>query len=200
MQEIAGLGDVAGAFRNSGFLQLLDLGQRRLAHRLPVFDRGAHFGEHRQQVFVQLLGIGRGRQAVDLDMHDAFELMAFLAARLADTGEAPLGVAGHREDGMHEQMDVDLALLQRRRQAVDEEGHIVIDDLDDAMIAIPAGIVIARQIDAELGLARLALGNEIEQGGAAAEQCVGVALQHILGRHIGVGGADQPFGENLLGC
>ena len=95
------------------------------------------------------------------------------------------------DDEMHAQP----VPVQLHGHAVDQEGHVVVDDLDDGVGRLPAMLLEARVVDAQLGLARSALLAEAEVGQGGTIKVERVALDQITGRHVAEEALDEAFGE-----
>ena len=88
-------------------------------------------------------------------------------------------------------MDREIVAAELRRHRIDEEGHVVIDDLDDGMGAVPAMLVDARIEDPDLGLAGQTLLAVIPEGEGGAIEVLDLRPHQIVRRHIGVEFADE---------
>ena len=73
---------------------------------------------------------------------------------------------------------------KRHANGVDEEGHVVIDDLDDRVMHGPAMLLAARIERAQLGLARLALLRELPERERRAVEILGAAADEIGARDV----------------
>ncbi len=124
------------------------------AHLPPVGGRGADI---RQHLLEQVLDLGqrvRRRLLVDADLHLGFgDLLA-----LARDARLPAAIAHDADDRMDDEIDREVALVERGGQRIHQEGHVVVDHLDDGVGAVPALLVEARIVDAHLGRARRAAG------------------------------------------
>ena len=109
-------------------------------------------------------------------------------ARLHDE---PLGVARHLDHGVDDEMDGEIVAAELRRHGIDEERHVVIDDLDDGMGAVPAMLVDAGIVDPDLGLAGQTLLAVIPEGEGGAIEVLDLRPHQIVRRHIGVEFADE---------
>ncbi len=163
------------------------------AHRLPVLHRGAHVGEHpfdpRHQLGA-LLGVD---EPVDLDVHPRFPrgLRRLVARPQRDKGA--VGTALHGEDGVRDQVQRQALPVDLRRRRVDQEGHVVVDDLDHRMARRPAVLGHGGAQDAHLGLAGGARSAELPLGQHGAAQ----VFRRSLGQIVGVEMADVLAREDL---
>ena len=131
-EELDRLGDLADRQRRRIGLELGDhLGDPR-PHGAPVLHGGAHVAEH---VGDRPHDLGAARlvvDALDVDVDEAF------AQRAPGRGPGPLegdelagGVALDGEHRMHDQANVDAALGQLAQHRVDQERHVVVDDVEN---------------------------------------------------------------------
>jgi hypothetical protein len=170
-----------------GLLQRLHHLGGALAHRLPVLDRRAHVAEHLGQPLLDRLQHRRGRLLVDLDMHEA--LARQLGGIRAFGGEVlglALGVALDAVDRVDDQMDGQPLARQLHGHAVDQEGHVVVDDLDHRVGRVPAMLLEAGIVDADLGRARGALLPEGPHRERRAVEILRLAVDDILRRGVAI--------------
>ena len=113
--------------------QVRDHLERPLAHRLPVLDRGAHLADHAHEVPLELRAAGRASVwradlGVDHRLADARPRPAPRRAR------GPRAAARRRRGAPHDrvddQVDAEAAPVQLHADRVDQERHVVGDDLD----------------------------------------------------------------------
>jgi hypothetical protein len=107
------------------------LGDQRfhaLAHRLPVLDRGAHL---RQHALERILEVDQPvAPAVDLDVH--------------------VGLTG--DDRVNDHVDAGLAPAELHADRVDDERHVVGDDVDRRVRRLPAVLLERRVVCAHAHL------------------------------------------------
>ena len=118
------------------------------AHRLPVSDRGAYVGEHREQ------GVAAPRRAPP---RAAPAPAAACATRCRwrrspapELQQLAVVAALDLEDGVHQKMDRDLTPLQLRHRRIEQERHVVVHDLDHRVRAAPAVALEVRVVDPHL--------------------------------------------------
>src|SRR6266404_5405889 len=87
---------------------------------------------------------------------------------------------------MDDEVDDQIDAVERRRHRIDEEGHVVVDDLDDRASRAPAVLVRTRAEDSKLGLARLPFLRELPQRYRGAVEVLGIARQNIVRRNMGI--------------
>ncbi len=137
--------------------QLLGDAQRGVAHLLPVLDGLTGVGQHAQQVVGDLLQVGAVGLAVDLDMDPRLDVrvvrqLAAPARRTpGDPGRQYLDelagqIPSYDELRMDDEMDTAPLPGQLVGDRVDEEGHVVGDDLDDGVAARPAVLLDGRGV------------------------------------------------------
>ncbi len=159
---------------------LLDLG----LHRPPVIDALTDVVEHAIEVLLDLIHGGGVALPVDLDMHEALARAGRRPGAVADLLELSLIVAPHAEDRMHDEMDAEPVPAQLQADAVDEEGHVVVDDLEDRVRGLPAMLLDARIVETDLGAARGTLLAEAEVGKGSTIEVERLALREVGGRHV----------------
>ena len=195
---LAGLVGVHALGRLDGELvdDVGDLG----VHLRPVLDRLAHVAQHPLDGVLDLTEVVAVGDPVDLDVHPRLtrelaprpaELLG-LVVDGADLAQLAGDVAADVEERVDDHVHVTALPRQLHRQGVDEEGHVVDDDLDHRA---PRGgpSVLARRWrrhahpSGALGpLAR----EPVVRGERAVEVGVG-AVPDVLGRDVAVVGPDQ---------
>ena len=195
-QEIPGLVGFLLGDAGRHLLQLLEDGADLVLHRLPVLDRGPDVAEHIFDALAGFLHLPGGETPVDLDVHVGFVAPRSRIAVINDEiGEFALGVAHNVDDGMGNQVDGQPAFVERRRHRIDEERHIVVDDLDHGVPGLPAMLLQPRGVDPHLRLAGLAPGSKAPQRKGGAEQVLRGILGQVVGRDVGVVSADEALGQ-----
>ncbi len=107
-------------------------------HRGPVCDSGAHVGEHVCNRDLQVRELG-GRDAVDLDVQVRLEVHPRVRLRTSPHFEQSSHVvATRRSSPVHDHDHVEPASDDGRDDGVDEERHVVGDDLDHGVRRRPA--------------------------------------------------------------
>jgi len=107
---------------------LVGIGAHPCLHRPPVGDGGADVGEDPVEIGDDLAAAARVG-AVDLEIHHRFAALGLVTERL-DQEQGTALVAGDAEDGMEQPVDGEVARGERIGDAVDQEGHVVVDDPD----------------------------------------------------------------------
>ena len=157
-------------------------------HRPPVLDGHPHVPQYPFEVAANLLqALGSGL-LVDAHLHEGFLM------RLALVGDMARSVPALLDDGMDHQMDRQIPAVQFCRDRIDEEGHVVVDDLDDRVGGAPAMLIGARVEDADLGDLGQALLAVIPQRERGAIEAVGGFAHEIVGRDVGIEQAHEAFG------
>jgi hypothetical protein len=118
----------------------------------PGLDRGEHVREHAVQLGVELVEEGLIGLPVDLDVQQ--RLGRSLGCPRQEFLQSPLSVAPDPDDRMDGQMDGAPTAGERHRHGIDEERHVVRDDLDNAVRRLPAVFVDPRCAHVHLRLAR----------------------------------------------
>ena len=107
------------------------------------------------------------------------------AARVGDLEALAGRVARDRHDRMQQQMDLAVAAIHLRGDGVDEEWHVVVHDLDDGVLEVPAVLVGGGIEEADVGLAGIALRAELPERQSAAEEGLEGGVDHVVGRDVG---------------
>ena len=137
-QERNRLGDLVDRQRRRIGLELGDrLGDAR-RHRTPVLDRGADIGESQLDPLHDLRASRLLVDARNMDVDEALSQQAGAGGSGALEGGKPAGgIAGDAEYGVHDQADIDAALAQLCQNRIDQERHVVIDDLEHGFALPP---------------------------------------------------------------
>ena len=177
--------------------QLLDDLAGLGAHLLPVLDGVADLAEHLLEGLLDLAGVLVGAEPADLDVHPGLadravdgglRLVLDRVHALEDAGD----VADHVELRMDDQVDLALLPGQLHRHRVDEEGHVVGDDLDHRVTdGRPPVVGVARGEHVHVGPTLRTVVGEPElrrQGGVQVD--VG-PLGEVVGGDVAVVGPDE---------
>ena len=140
-----------------------------------------------------------GALAVELHVHPRLDVLAELALAhrvdvedlLQDAG----GVTADDELRVHHEVHGALLARQLGGDRVDEERHVVGDDLDDAVAAGPAVLLHRRGGDAHVGRADRPVGGDLLVRQRGTEQVLGGAGQEVLGGHVAVVAAQEALGR-----
>ena len=134
-------------------LQLVGQLVAAVPHRPPVGHRDADVVERGDEVLAQQLQ-ARGVAAVDLDVDPGL-----VRGPLLDPDVRAV-VADHPEHRVDDEVDAEPHRRHRHADGVDEEGHVVGDDLDDGVRRLPAVRDQVRVEDLDVGRA---LGADLAQ-------------------------------------
>ncbi len=139
---------------------------------------------------VQDLGLGL---AVYLHVdHRLGDGVLVVGVRGQDLQEPALFVAPHLYHGVDHEVDRVALAVYLHPGGVHEEGHVVVDDLDDGVGGLPAVLLELRVVDPDLPLAGLPLAREVPVGhrrpvhvdGGAVLQVLGVDPAVVLAREL----------------
>ena len=160
-QEIPDLGHVLRRHIRRRRLQFLDDRRHRVTNGPPVLDGGAdvaddrlHGGGNFGQPFAGLPG--------DLEMHEGFGADSGL--RLVGLHQSPQPsalVAAHLEDRVDDHVNGQPLAIELGGDGIDQERHVVGDDLDHRAVRPPAVFFYGRVVDAHGRLAGSAGGPEL---------------------------------------
>jgi hypothetical protein len=90
-------------------------------------------------------------------------------------------VAADRDHRVDRQVDDQAVAVQLHRHRVDQERHVVGDDLHDRVPGAPAVLLEAGAVDPHLGLAGAAALGQAQVGQGGPVQVVGLQLEQVLG-------------------
>ena len=190
MQELAGFGDLVDRQRRrigrEGLDRLLDAG----AHGAPVDDADAHVVQRLGEAVDQLLAVGIGVQAGDVEVNQAFAraLCALRQCFAVEAQQIALFVALHRDDRMRDQRDFDTLLGELRHGGIEQERHVVVENFKYGNLA---SVRHHRIDDADIGTARRALLHMLPGLLCQEGQGQGIVVSEVLD----VGMAEQKFGK-----
>ncbi len=136
-KERLDLGELLLRDRRGIGLDLFDDPHQPRPHLLVVGAGAPNVGQHACDV--------RGQRVEALRLHDAIDLGVNegLAVSIGctvgrDARQRPVLVALHREDRMDDEVHRQAVPIDLHRHRVDEERHVVVDDLDDRVRRLPA--------------------------------------------------------------
>ena len=198
LEECARFADFFGGVGQPGAAELRVDGEHALAHRRPVGHHGAHVPQHAHDVGRQRVAAPGLGESVDLDVHQRLAG----GAPLRGPGDARGAVARHLDDGVGDEVQRQPLAQQLHLHGVDQERHVVVDDLDDRVRRLPA-VLIHRGVEhAHLGLPRFPGSRELPQRANCTVQVEHVPLAQVLGVDAGeVGLRERQQGVALvLGC
>ncbi len=168
LEQRLALGDLRLGQRWRVLLEVRDDRARPVLHGRPVLDRRPDVTEHtsyvvgEQHALVALLG-----QPVDLDVHPRLAHGVRVRRRRAgrhrvEGDQLPVAVTLDVERRVQYQVGVAVLARQLHGERVDQERHVVGDDLDHGVPARrPAVLSHGRRVDADLGRAGLPFGGEV---------------------------------------
>jgi len=181
--------------------EFIGRGAQLRQHRLPVFDRRAHVGQHTRQAGHQLGALLRVDHAVDLDVHPRFVPRGGARGRVTtglDGDQPALAVAFDGEDRVHDQVQRQTLAVDLHRRGVDEEGHVVVDDVDHRVPRRPSVFSHRRAEGPHEGLPAAALGAELPVRQQRAEQVVGRGVEQVVGLQTAEVLAPEGLHQRLL--
>ena len=155
-----------------------------VAHGAPVLHREAHFAEHAIERGDEI-GAGRGvADRIDMNMDEA---LARGGNRVGCADGSQLAaIAPHAEHRMRDQPHIEPAFGEFAHHRVDQERHVVVDDLDHRdRLALARGGE-RHDLAADLRCARRTLAQKIVGPPGKRGEIVGAIAQHVLGNGAGV--------------
>ena len=103
-----------------------------------------------------------------------------------DLGQPAQRLAPHHDQRVHQQVHVEVRAVEQRGDRVDQERHVVGDDLDDRVL-----LVGVRLVDPQLQLARHPLLGQLPVGPGGVEHLLGGEADQLLVRREPPEPADQ---------
>jgi hypothetical protein len=129
-------------------------------------------------------------------MHERFAL-AFAIAAFGKIDEMAVSVTPHTEHRVNDKMDGDSFRIKRHADGIDEERHVVVDDLDDRVARVPAFACRGARVKrAQFRFAGGTLLRELPERQRRAEEILRVATGKIVGRDTIVELRDEALEKN----
>ena len=197
-QEILDLGNLGGRHGWRGLCRQLAANLlQRSAHRLPVRDPGPDIGKDARQCLRQACQACSVRFPRDLDVHPRFaQSRRFPVANFA---QPPVRTAHHGQDRVDDQMNDAVAGIDRPGNRIDQEGHVVIDDLDDRMRRRPTVRGRVRIVDPDLRLTGVPTLGEAPQRQSGAAEVAGAPFGDVGRWHVRIKFANDSPGARAPG-
>ncbi len=177
--ELAAFLDLGNWDWRRTLLDVRDDRERRVLHRLPVADGEPHVGEHTGNVGGKFVQRRAANDAVDFDMNERLAA-SVRRTRRGDARERAVGGACHVDERMDDEMLREPVPVHFHRHRVDEERHVVVDDLDDRMRRLPAAFLKRRIECPHPRVACLALAREVPVRECSAVEIGQLPLGEIL--------------------
>ena len=121
-------------------------------------------------------------------------------ARLSDGSELDQRTvgAGDVEDRVHDEVDAEVVAVDRHRDRVDEERHVVVDDVDHRVRCVPAFGRNRGRVDTHDRAAGRSVRAELPVGKRRVRQVIGIGTGEVVDRTTGVVGLDE--GLDVVGA
>ena len=207
LEERLGLGAVLVADRHRPLIEPVNDALQLALHFCPVTDTGAHILQRREDAVLDALELARLGLAVDFQVHER------LLVALAPGQHHATRIAMHLDHRMDHGVQLYAVLRDGHADGVDQERHVVVDDLHHGMAAVPAVALFGIE-QADARRPRLALACEVQQ--TADDRSPGFSrsrLQIVVGRPLeeGVGQCSRLLvawrrqaglegGKDVFGC
>ena len=187
LEECAGLIELVAVDGRRRRSQIRNALAQLLAHAAPVRHRGTNVverGTHLRldRVEHSLLGL-----AIGFDVDDRLDDGPF--ARVLDGQErvdAPVFLPVEAHHGVDDEVARIPAAVQDHPHRVDQERHVVGDNLDDGVGRLPAVLLDPGVVDPDLRAARRTPPSEIEMRHRGAVEIARLAFGEVVGRRAGV--------------
>ena len=191
LQELDRLGDLVHRQRRRIGLEIGDDAVGALEHGAPVLHRQPHFAEHACERAHDVGARGLVRDRLEMDMDEA------LARAAGGVGRAErdksCAVAPHAEHRMRHQLHIEPALGDLAHHRVDQERHVVVDDLDHRDRLALARFFQRHGFAADFRRARLPVFEKIERPLGQFGEIGGRVAQHVLRHRAGVELRDESW-------
>ena len=192
LQEIEALGKVVLGDRRYGF-QLGDLAVEFGGHGPPVLDGGANAGQHLVKPRCDFRVTLAGRLLGNLDMEHGFGSRPVGCVRCIGPDPARKSVLPpDMDDRMDQHENGKVQGIESGDDGIDEERHVVVDDLDGRVGRLPAVLLEIGVVGADFRPGTLALPEELPERGDPAVEVLGRLALEILGDDVGVEASGEP--------
>ena len=202
LEEGAGLRQLLRVDRRRRGPQVRDAAAKLLAHRRPVLHRGPHVvegGVHLRAHRVERLLIGL---TVGLDVDDRLDDGPVrLVVEREERLDAVAVAAAHAHHRMDDEVARVPAAVHHHPHRVDQERHVVGDDLDDGVGRLPAVLLDLRVVDPDLRRAGGAPPGKVQVRRRRAVEVGRTAFREVVGRDPRVVAGDEGEDEvDVLGA
>ena len=155
-EECIGFGDLIRRHRRPVGFELGDHVLDTFQHRPPVGDTEADVGEHPLDGRHDVSAAGLVVDRLEMDVDHAFAQRSGSRLGILEGDEAAGIVAHDGQNGMYDEAHIDAAVGELRQHRVEQERHVVIDDLQHrssrAAPGLAAGPTVSRRMFATPGL------------------------------------------------
>ena len=191
-EECDGFGDLVRRHRRPVGFELGDHVLDTFQHRPPVGDAEADVGEHPLDGRHDVGAAGLVVDRLEMDVDHAFAQRAGSRLGLLEGDEAAGIVAHDGQNGMYDEAHIDAAVGKLRQDRVDQERHVVIDDLEHRFVATP--LPVSRRpdrIEADVRHARFAHRQQGPGVGREFGELTGVVTQKVFGCRVSKNPGDE---------
>jgi hypothetical protein len=180
LQEGAALGDLFGRHRGRHLRQRLLRRLQALQHGLPVGHRRPHVGQHPFDAGRQCGALAGIDQPVDLYVHPGLARLLRRRAARPDRLQPALAVALDRVHRVDQQMQAQALAVDLHGNRIDQERHVVVDDLHHAVARTPAVLAGRGAEHLHPRRAGLALAPQLPVRQQGTQQVLRVALAQVV--------------------
>src|ERR1700736_2233832 len=181
-----------------GAKPFIDQTVHALFHFRVVLHRLANIPEDPSDSCFQFKEALRISDTVNFHMHDRLESAALPGVARQDLTQATLSVAPGFHDRLNDQMESQSLAINFHGNRVDQERHVVIDDLDDRMRGFPSILLVLRIINSKLWSTGLELPHEFEMGQGSATKIANTAFPEVFWIRLAIILADEFLGLDIL--
>ena len=132
LQESKALGEFVGVECGRRPADILHDMSEAGKHLQPVVRGRAHVVQHAFEILPEPVERRRIGLPVDLDVEERLE-RATGRVRTCETEQLAARVAMHPQDRMYDEVESEVVAFELHRHRVDEERHVVVDDLHDGV-------------------------------------------------------------------
>ncbi|EXI92915.1 MAG: hypothetical protein AW12_00214 [Candidatus Accumulibacter sp. BA-94] len=150
-----------------------------------ILDRRAHIGENAGDLPLQIFHLAAVADAVDLEMNPRLGPAALPAMR-RDPLQAAVRPALGAEQRVQQTVDGQPAAIDEHGDRIDEERHVVGDDVDDRMRRMPAVAIKIRRVEGEHRLPQRPLLAEAKMLGRRTDELFGTRVATAGEIEVGV--------------
>src|SRR5262245_24217386 len=178
LQELNCFGDlVNGQWRRIDF-HLGDYRNDAIAHCMPVLHRHPHFTEQRLQRAHKIAAVGVVYDLKEMKVDETFPVL--LRSRRTERNQFA-ALAPHADDRMRDETYLEMAFRNLTRHRIDQQGHVIIDNLDHRNCPATAGSGERHRFATYFWRTWSPLGHKVICALGERSEIFGAIAQHVFG-------------------
>ena len=163
-------------------------------HCRPVADHLAHLAEHPEHLVLDLGQRAGILLAIDLEMQAGIRGVP----AIGDRRHLSVAITGHAQRRMHDEVDGEPQPVAGHGQRIHQKGHVIGDDLDDAVQRMPAVLLRVGVVRTDPGFTARPVPEQAPVRKRSAVEIGGAALDQILGGDMTVVVLDKGLHQGPL--